>query len=310
MFTAPAADCETAHNLLASPTDGFLIASSYRERIMRPRILTSSAVLAAAWLILIRTPTREAEIKPLADSSTTQPPTAQAFVNWFYDELREHGEINYPDLPWVVRAKHVRGDQLQIVKFLHRDKSGKGYDFVGAAVTVVLCADKDKRTILVHHCSCDAQSDDGSIFWSSERITEAEVPERLPGRKRELRMSFATAEQHATPVQRKFLKEECFGQPTQKRLQQAFGRECDELARDQILDIPSRGLLMAFDHYDVPSCGPKGSVLFKTKERKIKHCSIAHFSNDGSKVVGVERATERTLALEEYLELLDAALSD
>ncbi len=279
---------------------------------MRSRILIlSSGFLAAAWLLFAHTPAREAEIKTVADTSTTQPPTAQAFVNWFYDELRDHGEISYPDFPWVVRAKHVRGGQLQIVKFLHRDESGKGYDLVGAAVTVDLRADIAHRLILVHWCECEMQWDDGkSTCWDAEKIIEAKVPVVLPGRKRDSRLSFCTAERHATAAQRKFLKEECFGQPTQKRLQQAFGRECDELARDEIIDIPSRGLLMAFDLYDIPNSGPKGSAFLNKKDGKIKHRSIAQFNKDGSKVISVERNTEGTLSQEEYWDLMKTALSD
>jgi hypothetical protein len=273
---------------------------------MRSRILTlSPAVLAAAWLLFTHTPIGEAEIKTVADPSTTQPPTAQAFVNWFYDELRDHGEINIPDFPWVVRAKHVRGDQLQIVKFLHRDASGKGYDLVGAAVTVDLRADNAHRLILVHWYEYERLWDDGkSTCWDTEKIIEAKVPATLPGRNRDSRLSFSTAEQHATAAQRKFLKEECFSQLTQKRLQQAFGRECDELARDEILDIPSRGLLIAFDYY-----GGKGNVLLLKKDSKVKHYSIARFNSNGSQVLSVEHLTERTLP-EDFGDLWEAAQAD
>jgi hypothetical protein len=227
-----------------------------------------------------------------------KPPAGQADEKRRGEELREQiyaalakpGGIDHPDCPYVVRVKRVAGRKLQFVQFLHRDPSGKGYDVVGLALEAELTGmDLGKRQIFVltRHARLMTPGMDGYL---QDHVWVLDLP-------KDLRFLAAAAPKGKaaagalSPEQRRFLAAGFAPLPVQKKLEQAFGRECDELFREEQRYYRGYGVVLAADK------------VRPTADRRVvlPSCSIGRPGKEPGSII---RGQDVSLRLEDYSELM------
>jgi hypothetical protein len=210
-----------------------------------------------------------------------------------YDALAKHGGIDHPDCPYVVRVKHVAGRKLRFVQFLHRDPSGKGYDLVGLALEAELKGvDLGKRQILVRTWHTRLQTPDASGYVLM-KVWVLDLPKDLGFLKAAAPKGRAAPAEGLSPEQRRFLAAGFAPLSVQKKLEQAFGRECDELFRKEQHYYRGYGVVLAADKIR-PESDRRRVVL--------PSCSIGRPGKEPGAII---RGQDVSLSVEDYCELMN-----
>jgi hypothetical protein len=219
----------------------------------------------------------------------------QELEKQIYDVFKKYGCINDPRFPFVVHVKRVEGTKLQFVQFMHRSPTGEGYDCVGKALEMQLKVDLARRLVLVPTRECNFRHSDDTCCYDRYRVWEFD----LPGDLRFLQAKPAKEEPPLSPEDRRFLMEGCHTSPVDKKLQQAFGQECDELLRETKLEVSSGTLVLAADK---PRETSDGRIL-------LSSCSIARFGkkqgNVEAPVIATVRSKNAYMTVVDCLKLLN-----